>query len=57
MNGAVNGGGPQLVNKQYNSPLKLYSEDAIAETISAQSEVLSTGALGQVNQLKTKIFY
>ncbi|KAL1491447.1 hypothetical protein ABEB36_012045 [Hypothenemus hampei] len=45
VNGAVNGG-PKLVNKQYNTPLKLYSEDAIAETISAQSEVLSTGALG-----------
>ncbi|ERL87059.1 hypothetical protein D910_04460, partial [Dendroctonus ponderosae] len=46
VNGAVNGAPPKLVNKQYNSPLKLYSEDAIAETISAQSEVLSTGALG-----------
>ncbi|XP_050309315.1 PDZ and LIM domain protein Zasp isoform X2 [Anthonomus grandis grandis] len=46
VNGAVNGGAPKLVNKQYNTPLKLYSEDAIAETISAQSEVLSTGALG-----------
>ncbi|CAG9771182.1 unnamed protein product [Ceutorhynchus assimilis] len=46
VNGAVNGSGPKLVNKQYNTPVKLYSEDAIAETISAQSEVLSTGALG-----------
>lgn len=45
MNGAVNGG-PRLVNKQYNSPLKLYSEESIAETLSAQTEVLSTGALG-----------
>ncbi|XP_066260038.1 PDZ and LIM domain protein Zasp isoform X1 [Euwallacea similis] len=45
VNGAVNGG-PKLINNQYNTPLKLYSEDAIAETISAQSEVLSTGALG-----------
>lgn len=45
VNGAVNGG-PRLVNKQYNSPLKLYSEESIAETLSAQTEVLSTGALG-----------
>lgn len=45
VNGAVNGG-PQLVNKQYNTPIKLYSEDAIAESLSAQTEVLSTGALG-----------
>nr|XP_023013498.1 PDZ and LIM domain protein Zasp isoform X5 [Leptinotarsa decemlineata] len=45
LNGAVNGG-PKLVNKQYNSPVKLYSEESIAETLSAQTEVLSTGALG-----------
>ncbi|XP_015835999.1 PDZ and LIM domain protein Zasp isoform X1 [Tribolium castaneum] len=45
LNGAVNGG-PKLVNNQYNSPLKLYSEESIAETLSAQTEVLSTGALG-----------
>ncbi|KAJ8913506.1 hypothetical protein NQ315_017056 [Exocentrus adspersus] len=45
VNGAVNGG-PKLVNKQYNSPLKLYSEESIAETLSAQTEVLSTGVLG-----------
>lgn len=45
VNGAVNGG-PKLVNKQYNSPVKLYSEESIAETLSAQTEVLSTGVLG-----------
>ncbi|CAH1236619.1 unnamed protein product [Diabrotica balteata] len=45
VNGSLNGG-PKLVNKQYNSPLKLYSEESIAETLSAQTEVLSTGALG-----------
>ncbi|XP_018564664.1 PDZ and LIM domain protein Zasp isoform X2 [Anoplophora glabripennis] len=45
VNGTVNGG-PKVVNKQYNSPLKLYSEESIAETLSAQTEVLSTGALG-----------
>lgn len=42
----VNGDGPKLVNKQYNSPMALYSEESIAETLSAQAEVLSTGALG-----------
>lgn len=45
VNGAVNGG-PQVVNKQYNTPIKLYSDESIAETLSAQTEVLSTGALG-----------
>ncbi|XP_072402451.1 PDZ and LIM domain protein Zasp isoform X1 [Diabrotica undecimpunctata] len=45
VNGSLNGG-PKLVNKQYNTPLKLYSEESIAETLSAQTEVLSTGALG-----------
>ncbi|KAI4465023.1 pdz and lim domain protein zasp [Holotrichia oblita] len=45
VNGAVNGG-PKLVNKQYNTPVGLYSEESIAETLSAQAEVLSTGVLG-----------
>ncbi|CAH0556491.1 unnamed protein product [Brassicogethes aeneus] len=45
LNGSVNEGS-KLVNKQYNTPLKLYSEQSIAETLSAQTEVLSTGALG-----------
>ncbi|VEN63937.1 unnamed protein product [Callosobruchus maculatus] len=47
--GAVNGslnGGPKLVNKQYNTPVKLYSEDTIAETLAAQSEVLAPGVVG-----------
>lgn len=47
LNGAVNGG-PKLVNKQYNTPVGLYSEESIAETLSAQAEVLSTGVLGYV---------
>ncbi|XP_063903336.1 PDZ and LIM domain protein Zasp-like isoform X3 [Zophobas morio] len=55
LNGAVNGG-PKLVNNQYNSPLKLYSEESIAETLSAQTEVLSTGALG-VNFKKNERTY
>lgn len=46
MNGTSNGTGPKLVNKQFNSPIGLYSEENIAETLAAQSEVLSTGAVG-----------
>lgn len=43
----VNGGPEkQIVNKQYNSPVGIYSEQAIAETLSAQAEVLSGGAIG-----------
>lgn len=38
--------GQQIVNAQYNSPLNLYSEDNIAETLSAQAEVLGKGCLG-----------
>lgn len=43
----MNGDGPRLM-KTYNSPIGLYSEESIAETLSAQAEVLSTGALGSV---------
>ncbi|XP_065162912.1 PDZ and LIM domain protein Zasp-like isoform X5 [Atheta coriaria] len=45
LNGTSNGG-PKLVNKQYNSPIGLYSDQSIAESITAQSEILSTGAVG-----------
>lgn len=38
--------GQQIVNAQYNTPLQLYSEDNIAETLSAQAEVLGKGCLG-----------
>ncbi|XP_042224404.1 PDZ and LIM domain protein Zasp-like isoform X18 [Homarus americanus] len=38
--------GQQIVNAQYNTPLNLYSEDNIAETLSAQAEVLGKGCLG-----------
>ncbi|XP_018325653.1 PDZ and LIM domain protein Zasp, partial [Agrilus planipennis] len=54
--GAVNGLGPKLVNKQYNSPVNLYSEDTIAETLSAQAEVLANGVLG-VNFKKNEKTY
>ncbi|KAF0312119.1 PDZ and LIM domain protein Zasp [Amphibalanus amphitrite] len=35
-----------LVHNQFNSPMPLYSEEKIAETLSAQTEVLAGGALG-----------
>lgn len=37
-----------IVNKQYNTPVNIYSDKTIAETLSAQTEVLATGALGWV---------
>uniref|UniRef100_A0ABD2X499 PDZ and LIM domain protein Zasp n=1 Tax=Trichogramma kaykai TaxID=54128 RepID=A0ABD2X499_9HYME len=44
--GADNHQVKSIVNKQYNSPVGIYSEEAIAETLSAQAEVLAGGALG-----------
>ncbi|XP_075233586.1 Z band alternatively spliced PDZ-motif protein 52 isoform X9 [Lycorma delicatula] len=35
-----------IVNKQYNTPVNIYSEETIAETLSAQAEVLAGGVLG-----------
>lgn len=42
---------PNLVHKQYNSPLDLYSMDNIRETLEAHSEVLAPGVKG-INFLK-----
>uniref|UniRef100_W8B3G8 PDZ and LIM domain protein Zasp n=1 Tax=Ceratitis capitata TaxID=7213 RepID=W8B3G8_CERCA len=45
----VNGGDgsvKSIVNKQYNTPVGIYSEESIAETLSAQAEVLAGGVLG-----------
>lgn len=52
----VNGGGggyvnengsiKAIVNKQYNTPVGIYSDESIAETLSAQAEVLAGGVLG-----------
>ncbi|CAG0924160.1 unnamed protein product, partial [Notodromas monacha] len=42
----VNGTMKAIVNNQYNSPVALYSEENIAETLSAQAEVLAGGVLG-----------
>lgn len=36
------------MNKQYNTPVGIYSEESIAETLSAQAEVLAGGVLGWV---------
>lgn len=41
-------GGPvkSIVNKQYNTPVGIYSDQSIAETLTAQAEVLANGVLG-----------
>ncbi|XP_050670628.1 PDZ and LIM domain protein Zasp isoform X7 [Leptidea sinapis] len=45
-----------IVNKQYNTPVNMYSDKTIAETLSAQSEVLAGGVLG-VNFKKNEKTY
>lgn len=45
------GGGKTLVNNQYNTPVPIYSMNNIAETLSAHTEVLSSGAKG-INFMK-----
>ncbi|CAK1553547.1 unnamed protein product [Leptosia nina] len=45
-----------IVNKQYNSPVNMYSDKTIAETLSAQTEVLAGGVLG-VNFKKNEKTY
>ncbi|XP_067208121.1 uncharacterized protein [Linepithema humile] len=42
----------RLVNKQFNSPINLYSPQAIQETLDRQTQVLANGAVGiDFNQL------
>ncbi|XP_059615660.1 PDZ and LIM domain protein Zasp-like isoform X2 [Phlebotomus argentipes] len=55
---AVNGseGVKSIVNKQYNTPVGIYSDESIAETLSAQAEVLAGGVLG-VNFKKNEKIY
>ncbi|XP_046916699.2 Z band alternatively spliced PDZ-motif protein 52 isoform X6 [Dermatophagoides farinae] len=43
--------GPKLVHKQFNSPINLYSDKALEETLNAHSQVLATGATG-INFIK-----
>ncbi|GAB0099155.1 hypothetical protein DMENIID0001_149950 [Sergentomyia squamirostris] len=45
-----------IVNKQYNTPVGIYSDESIAETLSAQAEVLAGGVLG-VNFKKNERIY
>lgn len=33
-------------NKQYNTPVAIYSDESIAESLSSQAEVLAGGVLG-----------
>ncbi|CAH0749814.1 unnamed protein product [Diatraea saccharalis] len=57
--GYMNGGGDavkSIVNKQYNTPVNMYSDKTIAETLSAQTEVLAGGVLG-VNFKKNEKTY
>ncbi|KAJ2947190.1 hypothetical protein O0L34_g16552 [Tuta absoluta] len=57
--GYMNGGSDSvksIVNKQYNTPVKMYSDATIAETLSAQTEVLAGGVLG-VNFKKNEKHY
>lgn len=35
-----------FVNKQFNSPINLYSPQAIQETLDRQTQVLANGAVG-----------
>lgn len=37
---------PKLVNKQFNSPINLYSEASVREVIERESQLLSNGAIG-----------
>ncbi|XP_055322474.1 PDZ and LIM domain protein Zasp isoform X2 [Sitodiplosis mosellana] len=58
-NGSVGGGSgnvKSIVNKQYNTPVGMYSEESIAETLTAQAEVLANGVLG-VNFKKNEKAY
>lgn len=44
--GGAGGNVKSIVNKQYNTPVGIYSEESIAETLTAQAEVLANGVLG-----------
>ena len=35
-----------FVNKQYNTPIDLYSDDAVAETLAKHTRLLTNGAVG-----------
>jgi hypothetical protein len=37
---------PALVNKQFNSPIKLYSPEGVQEALNKHTQALSNGAIG-----------
>jgi hypothetical protein len=37
---------PTLVNKQFNSPIKLYSPESVQEALNKHTQALSNGAIG-----------
>lgn len=37
---------PKLVNKQFNSPINLYSESNVKEILERETQLLSNGAVG-----------
>ncbi|GLG99340.1 uncharacterized protein GBIM_05820, partial [Gryllus bimaculatus] len=39
--------GQVLVNKQFNSPIKMYSAENVAEVLNKQTQVLENGAVGK----------
>lgn len=39
---------PKLVNKQFNSPIGLYSDQNVREVLERESQMLSNGAVGLV---------
>ncbi|KAK6641825.1 hypothetical protein RUM44_013543 [Polyplax serrata] len=56
MSGDKNQNYKNMASKMYNSPIRLYSDQTIAETLSAQAEVLAGGAVG-VNFMKNEKAY
>lgn len=55
-NANQNGGSVKsIVNKQYNTPVGMYSEESIAETLTAQAEVLANGVLGMFAKARVLI--
>lgn len=39
---------PRLVNKQFNSPIKLYSQQNVQEVLEKETQILANGAVGYV---------
>nr|CAD7593024.1 unnamed protein product [Timema genevievae] len=42
---------PALVSRQFNSPIKLYSQENVAETLNKQAQILANGALGIIDPI------